>query len=98
MWSLLVGLIAAPYVGHYAVIPVMAGFPLFARDHPSRALLFAAVVAPLALVALIPATLFGLVISFPSDVLRIVRWRGPQDGQEVPATEVAPATIPGTRC
>ena len=73
MWSLLIGLIAAPYVGHYSVIPVFAGIPLFARQHPSRALLFAAVVAPLALVALMPATVLGLVIAFPSDILARLR-------------------------
>lgn len=68
MWSLLVGLIAAPYVGHYSVIPILAGIPLFTRQHPSRALLFGALVAPLALVALMPATFLGLVIAFPADI------------------------------
>jgi hypothetical protein len=68
VWSLLVGLVAAPYVTLYSVVPVLAGMPMFARVHPSRALLFAALVAPASLVALMAATVLGLVIAFPADV------------------------------
>lgn len=68
VWSLLIGLIAAPYVTHYSVVPVLAGIPAFARTHPSRALLMAAVAAPVSLVAIMAATVLGLVIAFPLDV------------------------------
>jgi hypothetical protein len=70
VWSLLIGLIAAPYIGHYSVVPVLAGIPAFARDHPSRSLLLAAIAAPVSLVAIVGAAFLGLVITFPSDVLR----------------------------
>ncbi len=68
IWSLLVGLIAAPYIGHYSVIPVLAGIPAFARMHPTRTLAMAAVIAPIALVALLPAIVLGLIVAFPTDV------------------------------
>jgi hypothetical protein len=96
MWSLLVGLVAAPYIEYGSVIPLLAGFPMFARHHPSRALLFAALVAPLALVAFLPATIVGMFIAFPTDVVNRLRARGHQASDV--AAEVAPATIPGTRC
>jgi hypothetical protein len=70
VWSLLIGLVAAPYVTHYSVVPVLAGIPAFARAHPSRTLLMAALVAPISLVAIMAATALGLVIAFPTDVLR----------------------------
>ena len=69
LWSLLAGLIAAPYVAHYSVVPVLAGIPAFARVHPTRAMLLGAVVAPVSLVAILPATVIGLLIAFPTDVL-----------------------------
>ena len=73
LWSLLIGLIAAPYVTHYSVVPVLAGIPAFARAHPSRAMLMAAVAAPVSLVAIMAATVLGLVIAFPGDVLGRLR-------------------------
>ncbi len=78
VWSLLIGLVAAPYVTHYSVLPVLAGIPLFARSHPTRTLVMAAVVAPLTPVAIMAATALGLVIAFPADVLgRVGRGRPP---------------------
>jgi hypothetical protein len=86
VWSLLVGLIAAPYVGHYSVIPVLAGIPAFARAHPTRLLLLAGVALPLSLVALMPATVVAMVIAFPGDVLRrtvkVEPTRAPGSGTE----------------
>jgi hypothetical protein len=76
LWSLLVGLVAAPYVTQYAVVPVLAGIPLFARSHPTRTLVMAALVAPLIPVAVMTATALGLVIAFPTDVLDRIRYRG----------------------
>jgi hypothetical protein len=76
VWSLLVGLVAAPYVTHYSVVPVLAGIPLFARSHPTRTLVMAALVAPLMPVAVMAATGLGLLIAFPTDVLDRIRYRG----------------------
>jgi hypothetical protein len=70
IWSLLIGLIAAPYIGHYSVVPVLAAIPAFARDHPLRTLLLAAIAAPISLVAIVAAAFVGLVVTFPGDVLR----------------------------
>jgi Glycosyltransferase family 87 len=70
LWSLLVGVIAAPYVGHYSVVPVLAAVPAFARVHPTRTLLLVAVVAPISLVAIELAAAVGLVVAMPTDWLR----------------------------
>ena len=68
MWSLFAGLVAAPYVGFYAAVPVAAGLPAFARDHPRRALLLA-VVLPLGAVSMVAAAVVGLAIALPRDAL-----------------------------
>ncbi len=70
VWSLLVGLIAAPYVTHYSLVPVLAAIPAFARAHPSRSLWMAAIAAPVSLVAIVTAAILGLAIAFPTDALR----------------------------
>ena len=88
LWSLLVGLVAAPYVTQYAVVPVLAGIPLFARSHPTRTLVLAALVAPLVPVAVMAATGLGLVIAFPTDVLDRIRSRAgaaPSPARSAPA-------------
>jgi Glycosyltransferase family 87 len=85
VWSLLVGLIAAPYVGHYSVVPVLAGIPAFARSHPSRALLLTAVAIPVSLVALMAGTVIGLVIAFPTDALARFRMRRAGNVGQAPA-------------
>jgi len=69
LWSLLVGLVAAPYVVPYSVVPVLAGIPLFARSHPTRTLVLAAAAAPLLPFSIMAATAVALVVAFPSDVL-----------------------------
>ncbi len=68
MWSLFAGLVAAPYVGFYAAVPVAAGLPAFARDHPRRALLLA-VVLPLGAVSMVAAAVVGLAIALPPDAI-----------------------------
>jgi hypothetical protein len=73
LWSLLVGLVAAPYVVQYSVVPVLAAIPFFARAHPTRTLVLAAVAAPLLPFSIMAATAVALVIAFPSDVLERVR-------------------------
>ncbi len=92
LWSLLVGLVAAPYVTQYAVVPVLAGIPLFARSHPTRTLVLAALVAPLVPVAVMAATGLGLVIAFPIDVLHRIRSRSgaaPLPARRAPADPAA---------
>ena len=87
LWSLLVGLVAAPYVTQYAIVPVLAGVPLFARSHPTRTLVLAALVAPLVPVAVMAATGLALLIAFPSDVLDRIRNRRtePSPSRRTPA-------------
>ena len=55
MWSLLVGLIAAPYVALYGAVHVIAGAWPYARSHPGRAWMLA-VALPLASVNLVLTT------------------------------------------
>ncbi len=69
MWSLLVGLIAAPYVPLYGPVPVLAGVFPFVRAHPVRALALAAIVVPLMYFNLMAATIVALVLTVPSDLL-----------------------------
>jgi Glycosyltransferase family 87 len=69
MWSLLVGLIAAPYVPLYAPVPILAGVFPFVRVHPIRALAMAAIVVPLLFFNLVLATLAAMAITFPPDAL-----------------------------
>jgi hypothetical protein len=69
VWSLLAGLVAAPYVVPYSVVPVLAAIPLFARHHPTRTLVLAAAAAPLLLFSIMAATGVALVVAFPTDVL-----------------------------
>jgi hypothetical protein len=73
LWSLLVGLVAAPYVVQYSVVPVLAAIPFFARVHPARTLVLAAVAAPLLPFSIMAATAVALVVAFPTDVLDRVR-------------------------
>jgi glycosyl transferase family 87 len=75
MWALLLGLVAAPYVVPYSIAPVFAAIPAFARAHPSRTLVLAAAVAPLALISIMAATAVALVVAFPVDVLKPLRAR-----------------------
>ena len=65
MWSLLVGLIAAPYVPFYAPVPVLAGVFPFVRAHPIRALAIAAIVVPLVFFNLMAATIVAMVLTVP---------------------------------
>jgi hypothetical protein len=92
VWSLLAGLVAAPYVTHYSVVPVLAGIPLFARSHPTRTLVMAALVAPLVPVAVMAATGLGLVIAFPTDVLDRLRYRGGRPSSPAVAAPADPGT------
>jgi hypothetical protein len=64
LWSLLVGLIAAPYVALYGAAHVPAGIPAYARAHPVRVLLLG-VAAPLACVNLMATTLAVLLVVTP---------------------------------
>ena len=81
MWSLLVGLIAAPYVPLYAPVPVLAGVFPFVRAHPIRAAGMAAIVVPLAFFNLMLATLIAMMLAVPSDLFPRssppVAWPGP---------------------
>ena len=87
LWSLLVGLVAAPYVTQYAVVPVLAGIPLFARSHPTRTLVLAALVVDVPVV--MAATGLILVVASPgTDVLDRIRPRGgaaPSPARPAPA-------------
>jgi hypothetical protein len=75
VWSLLVGLVAAPYVVPYSVVPVFAAIPLFAQHHPTRTLVLAAVAAPLLPFSILTATAVALLVSFPADVFdRLAPW------------------------
>jgi hypothetical protein len=76
MWSLLLGLVAAPYVVPYSVVPVLAGIPLFARAHPTRTLMLGAAAAPVLPFSIMAATAVALVVTFPSDVVAGLRVRG----------------------
>jgi len=83
MWSLLIGLIAAPYVALYGAAHVPAGVPAYARAHPVRVLLLG-VAAPLACVNLMATTIAVLVALTPWGTL--LSRRGV-------ATRGSPATI-----
>ena len=72
LWSLLVGLIAAPYAPLYAPVPVLAGLFPFVRAHPLRTAAMAAIVIPLAFFNLILATVVALVLAVPTDVIPFV--------------------------
>jgi hypothetical protein len=69
MWSLFAGLVAAPYVGLYAAVPVFAGVPAFARAHPGRVRVMAALLLPVSLLSVEAAAILGLVVAFPADLL-----------------------------
>jgi hypothetical protein len=73
VWSLLVGLVTAPYVVPYSVVPVLAAIPLFARHHPTRTLVLAVAAAPLLPFSIMGATAVALVVTFPSDALERLR-------------------------
>jgi hypothetical protein len=87
MWSLLVGLVAAPYVVQYSVVPVLAAIPLFARAHPTRTLVLAAGAAPLLPFSIMAATAVTLVVAFPTDVLS----RFPIPGRPQPVSTDSPS-------
>jgi hypothetical protein len=87
MWSLLVGLVAAPYVVQYSVVPVLAALPLFARVHPTRTLVLAAVAAPLLPFSIMAATAVALAVAFPADVLA----RFPVPGRPQPVSTDSPS-------
>ena len=70
MWSLLVGLISAPYVPLYGPVPVLAGVFPFVRAHPLRALGLAAIAVPVAYVNLTIAAVVALVLTAPGDAIR----------------------------
>jgi hypothetical protein len=78
MWSLFAGLVAAPYVGLYAAVPVFAGVPAFARAHHRRVMVMAAFVLPVGLFSIEAAAILGLLVAFPADLLEPVaeRMRG----------------------
>ena len=91
LWSLLVGLVAAPYVTQYAVVPVLAGIPLFARSHPTRTLSCRRARGAPRLVAVMAATVLALVIAFPTDVLAGSGRTGSLARSPVPC----PTAVPG---
>jgi hypothetical protein len=78
MWSLFAGLVAAPYVGLYAAVPVFAGVPAFASAHPGRVRVMAALLLPIGLFSIEAAAILGLLVAFPADLLEPVadRLRG----------------------
>jgi hypothetical protein len=87
LWSLLVGLVAAPYVVQYSVVPVLAAVPFFARVHPTRTLVLAAVAAPLLPFSIMAATAVALAVAFPTDLLA----RFPIPGRPQPVSADSPS-------
>ena len=64
MWSLLVGLVAAPYVALYGAAQLLVGALPFVRAHPNRAWLLA-IALPLSLISLMATTVATMIATLP---------------------------------